>query len=261
VGIAEQHAVTFSAGLAVGGYKPYFAVYSTFLQRAYDQIIHDVCLQNLPVTFAIDRAGIVGADGETHHGVFDIAYLRHMPNITIMSPKDCKEMEQMLDLTLQLDSPCAIRYPRGFEDDFNITNNAVNLGKSEVLFTGEHAAIIAEGRMVKTAYEACQLLKAKGISVTLINVRFIKPLDEEMLFNTAKEHNIIFTLEDGILSGGMGSGILEYYNKKNIKANINVLAFDDKFITHGEIEELHKIHKMDAEGVAVKVEEIVNALK
>lgn len=261
VGIAEQHAVTFSAGLAVGGFKPYFAVYSTFLQRAYDQIVHDVCIQNLPVTFAIDRAGIVGTDGETHHGIFDIAYLRHMPNITIMSPKDGLEMEQMLDLTLQMDSPCAIRYPRGNEENFDDYNNPVILGKSEVLIHGDHAAIIAEGRMVKTAYNACQLLKTKGISMTLINARFIKPVDEEMLIETSKMHDTIFTLEDGILSGGMGSGILEFYNKKNINANVNIFAYDDKFITHGEIEELHKIHEMDAEGIAAKVEKILEELK
>lgn len=261
VGIAEQHAVTFSAGLAVGGYKPYFAVYSTFLQRAYDQIVHDVCMQNLPVTFAIDRAGIVGADGETHHGVFDIAFLRHMPNITIMSPKDGNEMEQMLDLTLQMDSPCAIRYPRGNEDNFADYNNPVSLGKSEVLLQGDHAAIIAEGRMVKIAYKACQLLKTSGISMTLINARFIKPLDEEMLIETAKNHNTIFTLEDGILSGGMGSGILEFYNSKSIMANVNIIAYDDKFITHGEIDELHQIHGMDAEGIAAKVKKTLRELK
>jgi 1-deoxy-D-xylulose-5-phosphate synthase len=261
VGIAEQHAVTFSAGLAVGGYKPYFAVYSTFLQRAYDQIIHDVCIQNLPVTFAIDRAGIVGADGETHHGVFDIAYLRHMPNITIMSPKDGNEMEQMFDLTLQLDSPCAIRYPRGYEENFDEYNNPVILGKSEVLLQGDQAAIIAEGRMVKIAYKACQQLKARGFNITLINARFIKPVDEEMLIETAKKHDTIFTLEDGILSGGMGSGIIEFYNKKNIKANVNLFAYDDKFITHGEIDELHKIHEMDAEGIAAKIEKILCELK
>ena len=261
VGIAEQHAVTFSAGLAVGGYKPYFAVYSTFLQRAYDQIVHDVCMQNLPVTFAIDRAGIVGADGETHHGVFDIAYLRHMPNITIMSPKDGREMEQMLDLTLQMDSPCAIRYPRGNEDNFDDYNNPVCLGKSEVIFHGTDAAIIAEGKMVHTAYKVCQQLKEKGISMTLINARFIKPLDEEALIKAAEQHSAIFTIEDGILSGGMGSGILEFYNKQNIQINVNIFAYDDKFITHGEIEELHKIHEMDAEGIAAKIENILKELK
>lgn len=261
VGIAEQHAVTFSAGLAVGGYKPYFAVYSTFLQRAYDQIVHDVCMQNLPVTFAIDRAGIVGADGETHHGVFDIAYLRHMPNITIMSPKDGREMEQMLDLTLQLDSPCAIRYPRGNEDNFLECNNTVCLGKSEVILQGTDAAIIAEGRMVKTAYNACKLLKDKGISLTLINARFIKPLDEEMLEETSRKYNNIFTIEDGVISGGMGSGILEFYNKKNIQVNLKAFAYDDIFITHGEIEELHKIHEMDAEGIANKIEKTLKGLE
>jgi 1-deoxy-D-xylulose-5-phosphate synthase len=261
VGIAEQHAVTFSAGLAVGGYKPYFAVYSTFLQRAYDQIAHDVCMQNLPVTFAIDRAGIVGADGETHHGVFDIAYLRPMPNITIMSPKDGKEMEQMLDFTLQLDSPCAIRYPRGTEHNFDECNNPIKLGKSEVLLQGSEAAIIAEGKMVRTAYLACQQLKEKGYTLTLINARFIKPLDEEMLIETAQKYKTIFTLEDGILSGGMGSGILEFFDKKNIHANVKVIAYDDKFITHGETEELHKIHEMDAEGIAVRIQRTLEGLR
>ena len=261
VGIAEQHAVTFSAGLAVGGYKPYFAVYSTFLQRAYDQIVHDVCMQNLPVTFAIDRAGIVGADGETHHGVFDIAYLSHMPNITIMSPKDGIEMEQMLDLTLQMDSPCAIRYPRGNEDNFANNKDIVRFGKSEMLLQGDHAAIIAEGRMVKIAYEACLLLKTKGFNMTLINARFIKPLDEEMLIKTASEYSTVFTLEDGILSGGMGSGIIEFYNKNNIKAHVNIFAYDDKFITHGEIDELHKIHEMDTDGIAARIEKILSEHK
>jgi 1-deoxy-D-xylulose-5-phosphate synthase len=254
VGIAEQHAVTFSAGLAVGGYKPYFAVYSTFLQRAYDQIVHDVCMQKLPVTFAIDRAGIVGADGETHHGVFDIAYLRHMPNITILSPKDGREMEQMLDLTQQLDSPCAIRYPRGSENNFEECNNPVVIGKGEILIEGTDAAIIAEGRMVRIAYNACKLLLEKGISLTLVNARFIKPLDEELLLSTAKKHHIIFTLEDGVFTGGMGSSILEFYNKNKVDTNINIFAYDDKFITQGEIEELHKIHEMDAESIAAKIE-------
>jgi 1-deoxy-D-xylulose-5-phosphate synthase len=261
VGIAEQHAVTFSAGLAVGGYKPYFAVYSTFLQRAYDQIIHDVCMQKLPVTFAIDRAGIVGADGETHHGVFDIAFLRPMPNITIMSPKDGREMEQMLDLTLQLNSTCAIRYPRGNENNFNEFNSPVSLGKSEILLQGSDAAIIAEGRMVRTAYKACQLLLEKGISITLINARFIKPLDEEMLIEASKKHNIIFTLEDGVFTGGMGSGILEFYNKMNIQTDINIIAFDDKFITHGEIDELHKLEQMHPEGIAARIEKKLKELK
>lgn len=261
VGIAEQHAVTFSAGLAAGGYKPYFAVYSTFLQRAYDQIVHDVCIQKLPVTFAIDRAGIVGADGETHHGIFDISYLRHMPNITIMSPKDGREMEQMLNLTLQLDSPCAIRYPRGNEINFEEYNNSVAYGKSEVLLEGKDGVIIAEGRMVRMAYQACQMLAEKGIHLSLINIRFIKPLDEEALLEAARKHSNIFTLEDGVLSGGMGSGILEFYNKNNIQTNVNIFAYDDKFITHGEIDELHKIHEMDAESIAARIEKKLKEAK
>ncbi|MDF2839759.1 MAG: 1-deoxy-D-xylulose-5-phosphate synthase [Clostridia bacterium] len=261
VGIAEQHAVTFSAGLAVGGYKPYFAVYSTFLQRAYDQIIHDVCMQKLPVTFAIDRAGLVGPDGETHHGVFDISYLSHMPNMTIMSPKDGLEMEQMLDLTLQLDSPCAIRYPRGNEDFFDECTTPVALGKSEILLQGSDATIIAEGRMVRTAYKACQLLLEKGISLTLINARFIKPLDEEMLIETAQKQTAIFTLEDGVLSGGMGSGILEFYNKMKIQVDMNIIAYDDLFITHGEIDELQMLKEMHSEGIASRIEKKLRNLQ
>lgn len=260
VGIAEQHAVTFSAGLAVGGYKPYFAVYSTFLQRAYDQILHDVCIQKLPVTFAIDRAGVVGADGETHHGVFDIAYLRHMPNITIMSPKDGYEMEQMLDMSLDLDSPCAIRYPRDNENNYEEFKSPLVRGKSEVLLKGSDAAIIAEGRMVRNAYQACMLLKDKGISLTLINARFIKPLDEEMLLQTADSFKTVFTVEDSVLYGGMGSSILEFYNSRNITMDVHILAYEDKFITHGEIEELHHLHQLDAEGIAARIEKQLKGL-
>jgi 1-deoxy-D-xylulose-5-phosphate synthase len=254
VGIAEQHAVTFAAGLAAGGYKPYFAVYSTFLQRGYDQIVHDVCLQKLPVTFAVDRAGLVGTDGETHHGVFDIAYLRHMPNMTLMSPKDGKELEQMLDLTQTLEAPCAIRYPRGNEDRFEEPATPVAMGKSELLLEGSDGVMIAEGRMVRTAYDACKLLQRKGISVSLVNARFIKPLDEEMLTALAVKHHSIFTLEDGILAGGMGCAILEFYNKHKLPVNVKIFAYEDKFITHGETDQLYKIHEMDAEGVAARME-------
>lgn len=254
VGIAEQHAVTFCAGLAVGGYKPYFAVYSTFLQRAYDQIVHDVCMQKLPVTFAIDRAGIVGADGETHHGVFDIAYLRHMPNITIMSPKDGKELEQMLELSRNLDMPCAIRYPRGTEVIFDIASADVSFGKSEVVKEGKDAVIIAEGKMVMTANKAANRLMEHGFDVAVINIRFIKPLDEEMLMKAARSFKHIFTIEDGILAGGMGSGILELYNKKSIQTNIEIFAYDDKFITHGDTDQLYKQQEIDWETIADKIE-------
>lgn len=261
VGIAEQHAVTFSAGLASGGYKPYFAVYSTFLQRAYDQIVHDVCMQNLPVTFAIDRAGIVGSDGETHHGVFDIAYISHMPNMVMMSPKDGKELEQMLELTRTLNVPCAIRYPRGTEPSYDIKDTEVVFGKSEIVREGKDAAIIAEGRMVLTASKAAEVLKEKGIDLAVINARFLKPLDEEMLKKTAESYKAIFTIEDGVLAGGMGSSILEFYNKNSINANVNIFAYDDKFITHGEIEELHKFKEMDSESIANKIEAALNKQK
>jgi len=254
VGIAEQHAVTFCAGLATGGYKPYFAVYSTFLQRAYDQIVHDVCMQKLPVTFAIDRAGIVGSDGETHHGVFDIAYLRHMPNITIMSPKDGKELEQMLELSRMLNTPCAIRYPRGTEAIYDIMHTDVSFGKSEVVKEGKDAVIIAEGKMVMTASKAAKRLMEKGFDVSVINIRFIKPLDEEMLTQAASSFKYIFTIEDGILAGGMGSGILEFYNKKSIQTNIEIYAYDDKFITHGDTDQLYKQQGIDWETIADKIE-------
>lgn len=257
VGIAEQHAVTFCAGLAVGGYKPYFAVYSTFLQRAYDQIVHDVCMQKLPVTFAIDRAGIVGSDGETHHGVFDIAFLRHMPNITIMSPKDGKELEQMLELSRGLNTPCAIRYPRGTEVIYDIIPTDVSFGRSEVVKAGKDAVIIAEGKMVMTANKAAKRLMEQGFDVAVINIRFIKPLDEEMLMQASSSFKYIFTIEDGILAGGMGSGILEFYNKNSIQTNIDIFAYDDKFITHGNIDQLYKQQGIDWESIADKIETVL----
>ncbi|MDD3439132.1 MAG: 1-deoxy-D-xylulose-5-phosphate synthase, partial [Clostridiaceae bacterium] len=181
VGIAEQHAVTFCAGLASEGFRPVFAVYSTFLQRAYDQIIHDVCMQKLNVVFAIDRAGIVGSDGETHQGVFDITYLRHIPNIRIMSPKDGNELSEMLKMALSLEGPTAIRYPRGKAKKFEFAHAPLELGKSEVLTEGEDGVIISEGNMVSIALEVCEKLKKAGRNFTLVNARFIKPLDEELL--------------------------------------------------------------------------------
>lgn len=259
VGIAEQHAVTFCAGLASGGFKPYFAVYSTFLQRAYDQVIHDVCMQKLPVTFAIDRAGIVGADGETHHGVFDIAYLSHMPNIVIMSPKDGWELEQMLELTRELDIPCAVRYPRGCEPSFDISKTEVTFAKSELIKEGKDVVIIAEGKMVLTALKAAEMLMSNGIDTAVVNARFIKPLDEEMLQNAASTYKKIFTLEDGVRSGGMGSKILEFYNRNDIDADVTIFAYNDQFITHGETDELYKFVEMDFESIAGKIEKEINS--
>ena len=182
VGIAEQHATTFAAGLAKNGMKPYFAVYSSFLQRAYDQIIHDVCITSKPVTFLIDRAGIVGNDGETHHGMFDLSYLNNVPNITVMAPKDSKELDLMLELSLNIDSPVAIRYPRG--NSYYLETGSyepINLGSYEILSQGKDIVILAIGSMVKNALEAREILLEEGINPTIVNARFLKPIDKELL--------------------------------------------------------------------------------
>ncbi len=253
VGIAEQHATTFCAGLASAGLRPVFAVYSTFLQRAYDQIVHDVCNQNLNVVFAIDRAGIVGSDGETHQGVFDISYLRHIPNIRIMSPKDGKELRNMLRLAVSLEGPVAIRYPRGRVREFEYPDTPLELGKSETLIDGEVGAIIAEGNMVYRALEVCEKLKRVGKRYALINVRFIKPLDEELLIEISKKYKIIYTLENNVASGGLGSSILEFYSCRKIDANVRIIGFGDSFIPHGDAEELYYLEKMDTESIFNKI--------
>lgn len=249
VGIAEQHAVTFCAGLASEGFRPVFAVYSTFLQRAYDQIIHDVCMQKLNVVFAIDRAGIVGSDGETHQGVFDITYLRHIPNIRIMSPKDGNELSEMLKMALSLEGPTAIRYPRGKAKKFEFAHAPLELGKSEVLTEGEDGVIISEGNMVSTALEVCEKLKKAGRNFTLVNARFIKPLDEELLVGLSKKHKLIYTLEDNVVSGGFGSSILELLSRLRADVDVRIIGFDDSFIPHGEKEELYSLKKIDSERV------------
>lgn len=253
VGIAEQHAVTFSAGLAAGGYRPVFAVYSTFLQRAYDQVLHDVCLQKLPVVFAIDRAGIVGSDGETHQGIFDITYLRHIPNITIMSPKDGRELSEMLKLSVSVKGPVAIRYPRGNAKQFEFPWSPLKLGKSEMVMEGEDGVIISEGNMFYRALEVCQKLKEAGRNFTLVNARFIKPLDEELLDELSKKHKIIYTIEDNVVSGGFGSSILEFYSRRNADVDVRIIGYDDSFIPHGEKEELYSLKGMDCESIFNKI--------
>lgn len=249
VGIAEQHAVTFCAGLATGGFRPVFAVYSTFLQRAYDQIIHDVCMQKLNVVFAIDRAGIVGSDGETHQGVFDITYLGHIPNITIMSPKDGNELSEMLKMALSLQGPSAIRYPRGKAREFGFTDTPLKLGKSEVMAEGKDGVIISEGNMIPIALKVCEKLRNAGKSFTLINARFIKPLDEELLIELSEKHKLIYTLEDNVASGGFGSSILEMFSRLKSDVQVRIIGYDDSFIPHGEKEELLSLKRMDSESV------------
>ncbi len=241
VGIAEQHAVTFAAGLATQGLRPVVAIYSTFLQRAYDQIVHDVCLQNLPVIFAIDRAGIVGNDGPTHHGNFDISYLRHIPNLTVMAPKDEDELRHMLKTALQHNGPVAIRYPRGCGLGVKLTNDKkINIGKGEQLTNGKDILILAVGAMVDKAVQATIELKKQKINVTVINSRFIKPLDEKLILSMAKKIKNIITIEENSLQGGFGSAVNELLNKYKIKANIKNMGLPDKFIEQGTIPKLRE---------------------
>ncbi|EGD52287.1 deoxyxylulose-5-phosphate synthase [Thermoanaerobacter ethanolicus JW 200] len=251
VGIAEQHATTFAAGMAVQGYKPYFAVYSTFLQRAYDQLIHDVCIQKLPVVFAIDRAGIVGEDGETHQGVFDLSYLRPIPNIAIMSPKDANELVEMVKLSRNLDFPVAIRYPRGKAGEFDITREcSIEFGKAELISEGTEIAIFALGRMVGKVLEAKEILKASDLQPFIVNLRFVKPVDEELIFDISNKVKFIVTVEDNVIAGGVGSAILELLNSNGIYKPVLRLGFPDKFIEHGDVENLFKKYNLDAESIA-----------
>jgi 1-deoxy-D-xylulose-5-phosphate synthase len=253
VGIAEPHAVTFAAGLASQGLRPVVAIYSTFLQRAYDEIIHDVCLQNLPVVFAIDRAGIVGEDGATHQGVFDISYLRHIPNLLFMAPKDGEELRAMLRLALRHNGPSAIRYPRGRVLQFiknEMDSTDLEIGKAEVLELGDEIAIIAAGNTVRSALNAAKRLRNEGIQPYVINARFLKPLDEELILMIAERTKKIVTVEENILAGGFGSAVLECLNKAGI-ADVIVkrIGVEDEFVEHGLQSILRKKYGIDEEGI------------
>lgn len=253
VGIAESHAVTFASGLAKGGYIPVFAVYSTFLQRAYDQIIHDVALQNAHVIFAIDRAGIVGADGETHHGVFDLSFMSHIPNLTIMAPKDGNELTQMLNFAVtNINGPVAIRYPRGNYRDTLISSSPIEYAKAEILKEGSDISIIALGKTVKTAIDVAEILEKEKISVEVINARFLKPLDTFTILNSIKKTKKFITIEDNIIEGGLASAIKSLaINEKNISGKY--FAYPDEFIKHGTPEEIEKIYNMDAESISSEI--------
>lgn len=242
VGIAEQHAVTFAAGLATEGFKPVIAIYSTFLQRAYDQIVHDVALQKLPVTFCIDRAGLVGEDGATHHGVFDLSYLRHIPNITMMAPKDEGELGHMLKTALSLEGPVTIRYPRGVGPGAEIANpyHKISVGKSEVLVDGKDLTIFAVGSMVNEAMNAAKELKKRKINASVVNVRFVKPLDKPLILKLANKTHNILTVEENALGGGFGSAILELLEQNKVKADVKRLGIPDRFIEHGNMDILKK---------------------
>ncbi len=251
VAIAEQHGTTFAAGLAKGGITPVFAVYSSFLQRAYDQIVHDVCMQNLHVVFAIDRAGIVGADGETHQGVFDLSFLSHIPNMTVLSPKNGWELEEMLDFAVnKWNGPIAVRYPRGTaETVFSENKQPIEYGKAELIREGEKIAILAEGHMLKAAADAAKLLEADGYHPMLVNMRFIKPLDGEMLQKAAENCEHIVTVEDNLRRGGLGSKVMEFYGDKGIQVDILNLAFPDKYIEQGTQAQLFERYGLDAAGI------------
>jgi len=263
VGIAEEHAVTFAAGMATQGIIPVVAIYSTFLQRGFDQIIHDVALQKLHVVFVLDRAGLVGADGPTHHGTFDLSYLRMIPGMIIMSPKDEAELRDMLYTAVNYKKgPVAIRYPRGsalgvpLKDGFE----ELQLAKSELIKSGEDIAILAVGNMVEYAGKAAQLLIEKEISPEIINMRFVKPLDTERLDEIASRFDKIITIEENSIVGGFGSAIAEYFTDKNFKNNILRIGLPDYFIDHGTQEELHKIIGIDPEGISLKIREFCNNL-
>lgn len=250
VGIAEEHAVTLSAGMASSGLKPVFAVYSTFLQRAYDEILHDVCIQNLPVVFAIDRAGVVGEDGETHQGILDISYLSTMPNMTIVAPKSLKEVEILLRWALNKKTPVAIRYPKGGDKLNNLPIlKEINYGKWEVLNKGENLAIIACGKTVEFAMEALYKLKEKNINPTIINATFIKPIDEEKIKYLAENNFNIITVEDNMKQGGLGSSILNSLNNYNYKKTIKILAYEDKFIEQASVDIIYKENFLDSDGI------------
>jgi 1-deoxy-D-xylulose-5-phosphate synthase len=263
VGIAEQHAVTFCAGMATEGYTPVAAIYSTFLQRAFDQILHDVAIQKLPVVFVLDRGGLVGADGPTHHGVFDLSYLRLMPNMVIMSPKDENELRNMLYTATQYKrGPIAMRYPRGNALGVKTGKfEKIEIGKGEVVKSGNDIAILAIGNMVHYSSEAAKILYEKGIDAEIINARFVKPLDRELLFEVFGKFNKILTVEDNTIVGGFGSAIAEFAAQYGFKNDLLLHGVPDRFIEHGKPEELYEELKMDAKGIAEVAEDFIRTKK
>ena len=256
VGIAEQHAVTSAAGAAAAGLKPVAAIYSTFLQRAYDSVLHDICMQKLHVTLCLDRAGLVGDDGYTHHGVFDYAYLRSMPEMTVMAPKDENELRHMLKTAVDFDGPISLRYPRGSGVGVDITEpmQALPIGKAEVLREGKDVSIWAIGSMVQSAAQAAEKLAEQGISAGVVNMRFVKPLDKELLLAQAKEYGKIVTLEEGVLQGGVGSAVLEALNEAQLltKCRVLTLGIPDEFVLHGDKKLLFKDLELDVDAIVAK---------
>ncbi len=254
VGIAEEHAVTFAAALAAGGMHPVFAVYSSFLQRGYDQMLHDVCMQNLPVVFAIDRAGLVGSDGETHQGVFDLSYLTEMPNMTVMAPKNKWELSDMLKYAIAYDAPIALRYPRGEAyDGLQEHRQPIVYGKCEEITVGQDILLFALGSMVKTAEAVCGQLKEKGIEATLVNARFAKPFDAAYLKESMTKHSLIVILEENVALGGFGEHVACFLRREGYEGQILSIAIGDHFVEHGNVAVLQKELGIDADGITRQI--------
>ncbi len=256
VGIAEGHAVTFAAGLAAAGLKPVVAVYSSFLQRAYDQILHDVCIQDLPVVFAIDRAGLVGSDGETHQGIFDLSYLSTIPNMSVLAPKNKWELSDMLKFSVDFGHPIAIRYPRGKAyDGLREFRQEIIYGKSEVIYQEQEIALLAVGSMVETAAQVYELLKSMGYFCSLVNVRFVKPLDTDLLDSLLDKHDFLVTLEENVESGGFGEHVVQYFNNKDAQhmPRIQNISLPDVYVEHGSVEILKRELGVDAESIVKRI--------
>ncbi len=256
VAIAEQHAITYAAGLAIAGFKPVVAIYSSFLQRGYDQLIHDVAIQNLPVLFAIDRAGVVGADGSTHQGTFDLSFLRCIPNMIIMAPSDERECQLMLNTGHQLTQPAAVRYPRGTGTGVSLpdVDETIVVGKGVLKFTGEHIAILSFGTLLSEATKA-----AKALNATLVDMRFVKPLDSELIDDLVNKHQVIITVEDNVIAGGAGSAVNEYLlnSKQNQQISILNIGLPDEFIKHGTQQEIHHELGLDCEGIVERINQFL----
>lgn len=259
VGIAEQHAVTFAAGMAISGIKPFVAIYSTFMQRAYDQIIHDVCLQNLPVVLCLDRGGLVGADGPTHHGSFDISYLRCVPNLTIMLPKDGYELRQMMKIAEMMHTPCAIRYARGEAGDYpELPETPVQIGEPEIIDGGGEVVIFSAGHIFEESYKVYKALKEDGINVSMVNIRFLKPLDGDRVADAARNAKLVVTIEEGSVKGGAGEEIQSALMDKSILVKVIRFGLPDRFIEHGDLKNLRKLACLDAEGMLTKIRKQLN---
>ena len=259
VGIAEQHAVTFAAGLALGGLVPVVAVYSSFLQRAYDQILEDICLQHLHVVFAVDRAGFVGADGKTHQGLFDLSYLGEMPGMTVMAPKNLWELSDMMKFAVHFDGPIAVRYPRGEAvTDFREQRQPIEWGRAEILHRGSRAALLAVGAMVPVAAEAAGILEKEGIDATLVNMRFVKPFDRELLRKLSEDHALFVTLEENVEIGGFGQQVMDFAQQERLPVSVCIAAVPDQFIGHGSVEQQRAQCGLDAASVAERIRKQLN---